>query len=159
MVLDSSDVNDALLLVPYGVYILTTASGEQLNACTASWLTQVSFEPPLIAVAIENESYTRGLLTNGTPFAINFLDSNQIAAANRLALPHRLRPQNLAGLSYRLNDAGAPILEDALGYLACKVENWLAAGDHTIFLGRVTEGAVTRHAELLTLRSSGLRYR
>src|SRR5438552_829037 len=53
---------------------------------------------------------------------------------------------------------GCPILEDALGYLECRVAGELPAGDHTVFVGEIVEAGVLREGEALTMRETGFRY-
>ncbi len=54
--MDPALKKQALRLFTYGLYAVTSAQGDDINAFTANWLTQVSFEPPLLAVSIENNS-------------------------------------------------------------------------------------------------------
>ncbi len=159
--MEEQEFRDALLQIAYSVFILTIRQGDEINACTGSQLMQVSFEPPMVAIAVDKNSYSHKMLfKEGALFAINLLDSRQLAIANRLALPHRMRPQQMAGIRHRAGQSGAPILEEAIAYVECKVRSALdTGGDHSIFVGEVVAGGVVREAEPLTLRESGLKYR
>ena len=158
--LKQKDARDALRLVPYGLYVLTTAHDGRVNAITCNWVTQVSFKPLLIAVAIEKQSQTHQLLRGSGVFAINFLDKEQKHLARQMAIPYRLKPHKLAGIPYHADETGAPLLDEAIGYLECEVSQVLeVVGDHTLFIGQVVAGGAVRHVEPLTLLHSGLRYK
>src|SRR6266850_1203914 len=62
---------------PYGLYVVTVAHDSDEHGMTANWLTQASFEPPMIVVAIENTSKTIGLIRDSHHFAINLLLTGQ----------------------------------------------------------------------------------
>ena len=124
MTIAESDYRDALLLIPYSICALTTGLGDEINASIASWLMQVSFEPPMVAIAIYKNSHSHELLSKGGMFGVNFLDASQISIANRLALPRRLRPQHLAGIAHRMTESGTPILEEALAFFGMQGEQF-----------------------------------
>jgi len=67
-------IKDALKMIPYGFYSITSKSGEEVNAMVANWFTQISFEPRLVMVAIQKTSHSRKLIESGQVFAINIFD-------------------------------------------------------------------------------------
>jgi flavin reductase (DIM6/NTAB) family NADH-FMN oxidoreductase RutF len=151
---------DALRLISYGLYVLTTARQAEVHAITFNWLTQVSFEPLRVVAAVEKQSHSHQLLQDSGVFAINFLGREQLRHAQRMAVPHRMNPHKMAGVPYHIGVTGAPLLDEAIGYLECRVVQRLDVnGDHTLFVGEVVAGAVTSQAEPLTLRDSRLRYK
>lgn len=151
---------DALRLVPYGLYVVTTVRGPEVNAITCNWLTQVSFEPLLLVVAVEKQSRSHQLLQESGVFAENFLGKDQGHLARRMAVPHRMNLHKLAGLAYHPGATGAPLLDEAIAYAECEVRQALeVGGDHTLFVAEVAAGAVTGLAEPLTLKDSRLQYK
>jgi flavin reductase (DIM6/NTAB) family NADH-FMN oxidoreductase RutF len=151
---------DALRQISYGVYILTTGHDTTLNAITCNWVTQISFKPLLVLVAIEKASFSHQLLQQSEIFALNLLDREQSHLARRMAAPHRHNPHKLAGVTYHPGQTGVPLLDDALAWLECEIKQTVETeGDHTLFIGEVIDGGVSRRAEPLTLLASGLRYK
>ena len=151
---------DALRQISYGLYILTTSHEQNLNAITCNWVTQISFKPLLLLVAVEKESYSHRLLQESGVFGLSLLASDQGHLARRMAVPRRHNPHKLAGIPYHLGQTGAPLLDGALAWLECEVRQVLEPdGDHTLFIGEVVAGEVGRQAEPLTLLASGLRYK
>lgn len=58
----SDDPNkDALNMMPYGFYSVTSRDGDEVNAMVANWITQASFEPRLIAMGLQKSAYTYGM--------------------------------------------------------------------------------------------------
>lgn len=151
---------DALRQISYGLYVLTTCHETNLNAISCNWVTQISFSPLLVLVAVEKKSYSHQLLQEGGAFGLNLLDKDQIHLARQMAVPRRHNPHKLAGVPYHLGKTGVPLLDDALAWLECEVRQSLdGGGDHTLFIGEVVDGGVIRRAEPLTLLTSGLRYK
>jgi len=154
-------VQDALLLIPYSVYIVTTGGeSKQTGAFTASWLTQVSFEPLLLAVGVDKTSHSQALLAENGVFAVNFLGGGQRQLAARLGTPYHIQPHKFTGVAWHAGLSGAPLLDEALAHVECEVSDTLdPGGDHLIYIGKVIGGGVQRREPPLTLEQSGLRYR
>ena len=151
---------DALREFTYGLYVLTTAHEAEVNAMTCNWVTQISFKPLLILVAVERESYSHRLLQASRVFALNLLDKDQSPLARRMAVPHRLNPHKLASVRHHPGVTGVPLLDEAYTYLECEVRQILEIdGDHSLFIGKVVAGDINRPAEPLSLLAAGLRYK
>jgi flavin reductase (DIM6/NTAB) family NADH-FMN oxidoreductase RutF len=145
---------EALQLLSSGLYVLTACTADTIHAAAVSWVSQVSFEPSLVLVALRRNSHLAQAVRKGHRFAINILASDQAALAEpflgSVALP--ASDQTLAGLAFRSSAAHCPLLMDALGWLECR----LAAepptpGDHCLLLGEVTGAGVRRAGAPLTL--------
>jgi flavin reductase (DIM6/NTAB) family NADH-FMN oxidoreductase RutF len=145
---------NALRLLSSGLYVLTASSADTIHAAAVSWVSQASFEPPLVLVALRRNSHLAHAVRKGHRFALNILDSDQMTLAEpflgSVALP--ADQPTLAGLAFRSSPAHCPLLTDALGWLECR----LAAeppspGDHCLLLGEVTGAGVRRAGAPLTL--------
>jgi flavin reductase (DIM6/NTAB) family NADH-FMN oxidoreductase RutF len=64
----------------------------------------------------------------------------------------------LDGLEYWLTEHGCPVLQAAMAWMECEVQQFLAIGDHTLVVGRVLAGRVEREAEPLTSTFTGWTY-
>lgn len=154
-------VEDGLLAIPYGVYVITTGGeSKQPGAFTASWLMQVSFDPLLVALAVDKTSHSHALLEEHRVFAVNFLGEGQTPLAARLGTPYRIQPHKFMGIAWHAGVSGTPLLDDALAHVECEVSDILdPGGDHLIYIGKVIGGDLQRREPPLTLEQSGLRYR
>src|SRR5918911_4576387 len=119
--MDEAAKKSVLRLIPYGLFAVTASDGQVESGMTANWLTQVSFEPPLLAVAVENDARTLQLIRAGGHFAVNVLATGQRELAGLLGRKSRNVPDKLQQTEYRAGETGAPILADALGAVECHV--------------------------------------
>jgi len=143
---------------PYGLYAVTVAHGGEEHGMTANWVTQASFDPPMLAVAIENRSKTIGMIRDARRFAVNLLQHTQRDLAAKLGRTSDQAPQKLKGLKTK-PVGSTPVLADALGWLVCRLVATLPAGDHTLVLGEVVEaGLEHQDAHALTLEATGFSY-
>ncbi|NLE76599.1 MAG: flavin reductase family protein [Chloroflexi bacterium] len=154
----SDTLNAALQRMSYGMYVVTVAVDGGATAFTASWVSQVSFEPPQVVLSVARERFVNRILRKGKKFAVNIIGQEQARLAaeyagsgadDRLAEATLLEPQT----------TGAPVLADALAYLDCQVQEVWETGDHTLFLGQVVSGQVLREGHPLSTDNSNLRYR
>lgn len=134
--LDGRELRNTLGLFATGVTVVTTtgAEGGELVGITANSFSSLSLEPPLILWSLALKSPNLPAFTEGRDFAINILERRQDALAMQFARP---ADDKFAGVSHRLNDAGVPLLDDALAQLECRVEFTRVAGDHLLIVGRV----------------------
>lgn len=121
----------------YGIYVLTTRFEKAINGMIASWVSQVSFDPPLIMVAVHPNRYSHGLLEKSGHFALHSLDRDQKALLGRFKGPDP--GAKFDGLTWRDGITGCPILSDCIGAMECRVTQTLSPGNHTLFIGEVVK--------------------
>lgn len=156
--MDAETRKKALRSIVHGVYVIGARDGDKLNAFTATWLTQVSFEPPLVAAAIRKDSLSYRMIEKSRVFTINFLASGQKLLAQHFLKPSHLGGDKLEGVPHRPGTTGAPILEEAMAYVECRVKEVHAGGDHSIVIGEVVEAGVQKDVDPLTLKETGWHY-
>src|SRR5919201_6614776 len=138
---------------PYGLYALGVRRGEGAHAMTANWVTQTSFEPPMLAVAVENESASLRHLRESRAFALSVFPSGARQLAGKLGRSYANVPDKLDGVAHHPAPvSGAPVLDEATGWLDCRVGSELPCGDHVLVLAEVVEAGVGSDAETLTLK-------
>lgn len=145
---------------PYGLYVVTVSHDGSEHGMTANWITQAAFEPPMVVVAIENESRTIDMIRDARHYAVNLLQDGQRDLAAKMGRTSAQAPQKLKGIKTRPGPAsGAPVLVDALGWVECRVVASLPAGDHTLVLGEVVAAGIEhKDGKPLTLQSTGFHY-
>ncbi|MGD0836060.1 MAG: flavin reductase family protein [Polyangia bacterium] len=154
------DFSDVLAKIPYGVSVVTMGRGgaQVENGLTVSWLSQVSFDPPMLMIAIDRLHYSLDLLRSTKNFCVNLLAADQAGLAGRFAQQATIGGGKLADVAQRIADSGAAILTEALAYFDCEVTSTVEAGDHVLVVGRVDDAAVLREGSALTA-AAGLSYR
>lgn len=166
-------VERAMLAMSYGVQVIGSRDADgSLNAMLADWVMQVSFKPRLVAASIENDARTLRYIRATGVFSVNLLHATDgVAIARKVVMPAEGRKvkgrseeaaavvhHKLDGLRYELSESGVPILLDALGWFTCEVESTVPVGDHTLVVGRVTDGAILRSGDMLIERDLGWEY-
>jgi flavin reductase (DIM6/NTAB) family NADH-FMN oxidoreductase RutF len=139
-----------------GVYVVGVAHEGRSNAFTAAWVTQVSFEPLLVALAVNPENLSYSLLKQSGTFVLNLLRRDQLDLARHFGTESGRKLDKLAGQRWRPGSLGAPILQDAAAYLECRMTGATFAGDHELVLGQAVRGEVMDDtAELMVYAQTG----
>jgi flavin reductase (DIM6/NTAB) family NADH-FMN oxidoreductase RutF len=127
-----------------GVTVVTSigVDGEPVGT-TASAVTSLSLDPPLVLVCFERASLTLQAVRAHGAFVVNVL------AAPQQHLSANFARRGLAaawdGVRHRPGPTGSPRLDGVLAALECTVENSLPGGDHEIIVGRVHGVETTDH--------------
>ena len=118
------------------VTIVTTRADNVIYGLTATAFSSLSVQPPMIFVSVYRKTHTHPLIEQSGIFCVNFLAPEMTHISDRFAgrYPDEDR---FAGLVHHIEATGAPILNDAIGFLDCRVVEPLVTGDHTIFVGQV----------------------
>lgn len=137
-----------------GVTVITTASkAGQIFGLTANAFTSVSLVPPLCLVCVDKNAESYPAFQELGSFTVNILADDQEELSRRFAVSGG---DKFTGVAHRLGANGAPILQNVLGYLECKIISAHEGGDHTVYLGEV-EQAETREGKPLLFYRGGYR--
>jgi flavin reductase (DIM6/NTAB) family NADH-FMN oxidoreductase RutF len=154
MPLDAQSLRRVIGHFPTGVGVVTTRSETgSIHGLTANAVTSVSLVPPLLLICIDKKARSLLHLERSGIFTVNILAAGQEELSRRFATSGG---EKFEGVSYRVGDNGAPLLEGAVGYLECSVWARHEAGDHVIFLGQVERAEARRSDPLVFFRG---RYR
>jgi flavin reductase (DIM6/NTAB) family NADH-FMN oxidoreductase RutF len=139
-----------------GVYVIGVAQDAHRDAFTAAWVTQVSFNPLLLALSINPGHASYSLLHATKVFTVNVLPHDRIDLAERYGTVSGRTVDKLAGQRWRPSDAGCPLLSEAVATLECESIAEYPAGDHVLIVAQVTGGALLLPAaEPLGYRATG----
>ncbi|MEO0377731.1 MAG: diflavin flavoprotein [Cyanobacteria bacterium P01_A01_bin.17] len=141
--------------------ILTAQQGEVSSGMLASWVSQATFTPPGLTVAVAKDRAVESLLYTKNSFVLNVLPEDNYQGL----MKHFLKPfgpgeDRFADVETEEADNGGPILKDALSYLECEVENRMECGDHWVIYAVVKNGQVLKQNVKTALhhRKSGRTY-
>ncbi len=150
----------ALGRVPSGLFIVTARRGEAETGLLASWVQQCSFDPPQVSMCLRRGRELNDWLEVGASFTVNILeDDGGTDLIVRFGRGFALDEPAFEGLEVERPDGAAPVLRDALAYLACRVVARHPAGDHELYIGHVTAGAMLGDGKpMVHVRKSGLHY-
>jgi flavorubredoxin/flavin reductase (DIM6/NTAB) family NADH-FMN oxidoreductase RutF len=140
-----SDLDKALGRLSGGLYIITASKGDSSSAMLASWVTQASFEPLGLTIAVSNDRAIDSLMQVGDKFVLNVLEEGNYQMLMRHFLK-RFAPgaDRFEGVKTQAAANGSPILQDALAYIECEVASRMACADHHIVYATVDTGRVAK---------------
>jgi flavin reductase (DIM6/NTAB) family NADH-FMN oxidoreductase RutF len=136
------DLPRLLERITHGVYVVGVAHGDRRDAFTAAWITQLSFDPPLVALSINPGNVSYELARASGAFVVNVLGRDHLELARSFGTRSARDADKLAGVTWHPARSGGPILDEAIAYLECEVASWVRAGDHELAIARVTGGEV-----------------
>jgi len=148
-----------LWTMPSGLYLVGSRHGERRNGMTLNWATQVSFDPKLLGISVENDAFTHELISAGGVFSLCIIDREDRAIVRRFTKPVEVdtAAQTLNGFPYRDGVTGAPILTQAVAYVDCEVRHTVGLGGHTFFVGEVVDAGFAKPEETPVLRMEDTR--
>jgi flavin reductase (DIM6/NTAB) family NADH-FMN oxidoreductase RutF len=153
MTVDSSAFRAVMGRFATGVSVVTSCDGPQRYGITVNAFCSVSLEPPLVLVCIDLTSKVHQIMRETGVFAVNFLKEDQADLSACFASQTEERFQRFCSAASHVATTGAPILDEALGFVDCRVVNVFPGGDHAIFVGQVEALGGTEDHPLLYYRS------
>jgi flavin reductase (DIM6/NTAB) family NADH-FMN oxidoreductase RutF len=156
--MDANTKRKVLRTFTYGLYAVSCADDGEVNAFTANWLSQASFDPPLLMVSVENETKSLPMILHSGIFTVNVLRSGDRELAGKLGKSALRVPDKLAGIGYEIGANGCPILHDALAWVACEVRHTAPAGDSTLIIAEVVDTGMLAEGQALTMAEAGFRH-
>ena len=142
MALDDQLVNRLTWKIPNALALIGSRAGEERNAMTASWITQLSMEPVLIGVGVENTAVTHRLISEGGSFTVNLWDSADTRVFVKFSKPATYADGTLNGRAVREAATGAPVFDEAIAWMDCEVRHAIDLGTHTLFVGELVAGDI-----------------
>lgn len=145
--------------LPYGLYVVGSRAGERRNAMTLNWATQVSFEPKVVAISVDQTALTHELIHEGGAFCLNTVARDDRAIVRKFTKPVDvdLDAMTLNGFAFHEGVTGCPILDQAPAYLDCEVRQAIEVGHHTLFFGEVVDCAFQADEDTDVLRMEDTR--
>ncbi len=147
----------SLRMFSYGVYILSSLNEGEYCVSTVTWVSQASFEPPMISVCIKRNSASYEIVKKRGEFILHLLGDNQKELASTFFKPTIFENEKLNGQEFGLEN-NLPLLKDIPAYIQCKVVEILENGDHPLFLAEVVDAKINNDSNPLELRKTGWTY-
>lgn len=135
-----------------GVAVVAAADpgGALPRGLTANAIAAVSLDPPLVLACVDRAADTHDCIERADTFAISILSADDETLARRFA--EYPSERKFTGVAYRGEATGAPVLDEALAWVDCRVWAAYDGGDHTIFVGEVLAGDASDDSPLLYFR-------
>jgi len=148
-----------LWAMPAGLYIVGSRAGDRRNGMTLDWTVQVSSDPKLLAISVEQAAFTHELITAGRVFSLNLVDREDRAIVRKFTKPVEvdLEAHTLNEFPFHDGRTGAPVLDQAMAVLECEVRHELDLGTHTLFVGEIVFAAFQKAEDTAPLRMEDTR--
>ena len=148
-----------LRLLTNGMYVITSRSGERLTASTVTWVSQVSFKPPLVMAAIRLDSAVLDSILESGVAALHILDRSEQAIAQKFFSPTKHTGNTVNGEPYMDGITSAPILRNLSAWLECNlVEVHKRQGDHALVIFEIVDAQLRRAVKPLIVADSPWQY-
>lgn len=136
-----------------GVTVVTTRDEDgESYGLTVNAITSLSLEPPLFLICVDKTTDTLPSLLESRVFAINVLAHDQEAISRVFATKGN---DKFAGIGYHTGETGAPLIDDTLVTIECRITDTYPGGDHVVILGRVERFEVNDKSEPLLFYRGG----
>jgi len=132
--LDPGEFRNVIGHFASGVTVITTTAEGKRHGTTASAVTSLALEPPMLLVCMNRESATGAAMATSGAFAVNILGEDHGELAIRFA---RKGDDKFEGVELADGRRGQPLLAGAIAHLECRVTEQVAAGTHTVFIAEV----------------------
>jgi flavorubredoxin/flavin reductase (DIM6/NTAB) family NADH-FMN oxidoreductase RutF len=141
--------------------IVTTQQGDLSGAMLASWVSQATFSPPGLTIAVAKERAIESLMHKDGKFVLNILEQGKhIPMMKQFLKPFAPGENRFVGINTEMASNGCPILTDSLAYLECNVQNRMECGDHWLIYATIDSGKVFNPTGVTAIhhRKSGTHY-
>jgi flavin reductase (DIM6/NTAB) family NADH-FMN oxidoreductase RutF len=141
-----------------GVTVVAARHGPLLAGMTANAIASISLDPPLLMASINRDSETHVAIVGSHSFAVSVLGADQQAIAECFALPTTAgKLQRFCDAPWHEAETGSPVVDGAIAYFDCRLNDSHPAGTHTVFIGEIVAAGYEEGGEPLLWYGS--RYR
>jgi len=157
----ATNVEQAVGRLVGSLCVVTSKQDDVSSAMLASWVSQATFNPPGLTVAVAKDRAIESLMYPGSNFVLNILgEGKHLSLMKHFLKPFTPGEDRFTGIATETADNGSPILNDALAYVECSVNNRMEAGDHWIVYAVVDNGKLLQSDTITAVhhRKSGTHY-
>lgn len=147
-----------LRMIPYGMFVITAKHDSKIAAGTIDWVTQCSFEPPMVVCCLRKDSLIYSVVMDSKKYAIHPLGADQKTYAMHFFKNKDATSSQINGQSYQLSTNGNPILDEPPASFELEYVNQLTESDHAVILGKVTTVSLKKETSPLLLKDTGWHY-
>lgn len=150
----------ALRAINYGLYVLTSRDGDAYSAAGVNWLSQASFEPPLVMAAIKDDSGACAHVKTSGVFAVSVLGRDQLDIGKAYFRSTTVEGDSINGHRFEPGpETGCPLIIELPYWFEARVTDTIPRGDHTVFVAEVVSAGVRDDTVVpLLLRDTGMNY-
>ena len=142
MSLDDEMANRVTWKIPNALALVGSRAGDEWNGMTTSWITQLSMEPVLIGIGVDNSAVTHRLIRDGGSFTVNLWSAEDTRVFVKFSKPATFDEMTLNTRPITTATTGAPVFTEAIAWLDCEVRQSHDLGTHTLFIGELVDAGI-----------------
>jgi len=135
--MDDELINKVTWKIPNALTLVGSRWGDDWNAMTTSWVTQVAQEPILIGIGVDKQAVTHRLIVGGGSFTVNLWDATNTRPFVKFSKPASKSGMTLNGWPITEGTTGAPIFDDSIAWMECSLTQTVDCGSHSFFIGEL----------------------
>ena len=135
-------LNKVTWKIPNALALVGSRADDEWNGMTTSWITQLSMEPVLVGVGVDNKAVTHRLISDGGSFTVNLWSPENTRPFVKFSKPAVKEGMTLNSLPISEGGTGAPIFDDAIAWFECEVRQAIDFGTHTLFVGEIVAAEI-----------------
>jgi len=132
--MDDRQFRNAMGKFATGVNVIATEVGGKIHGMTANAFMSVSLDPKLVIISLKEDALMLEKIKESNQFSVNILAADQ----QNLSMMFAGQIDNTKPIEFEYLD-GKPVLPNVLAQIACEVSSEYVEGDHTLFIGKVTD--------------------
>ncbi|HKJ67187.1 MAG TPA: flavin reductase family protein [bacterium] len=157
--MDEQTKKQVLKMFTYGMFIFTAGEGDEIAASSVTWVTQCSFQPPLVAVGLRTGGGPYHIVRQSGIFALHIVPAGEKELASSFFRAAQVRDDRLNGYTFQMDaEHGVPVLDAPPAYLICRVREIPELGDHHLVIAEVVDAQLRTSADPMVLRDTGWSY-
>ncbi len=136
--MDQEDKKRALRMLTCGLYVVAARDGNDVAAGTVTWLSQASFSPPLLMVAIKGDSHLHAMVERSRAFGVSVVSTAQKDLASAFFRPSKVEDGKMNGYPIQYGpETGSPVVSQCPAWVEARVTGSVSGGDHTVYVAEV----------------------
>jgi flavin reductase (DIM6/NTAB) family NADH-FMN oxidoreductase RutF len=128
--------------IPNALALVGSRAGDEWNAMTTSWITQLSMEPVIIGIGVDNSAVTHRLIGLGKAFSVNLWSPEDTKTFVKFSKPAVKEGMALNGRAISEGALGMPVFDEAIAWMVCEVRQEIDFGTHTLFGGELVDAGI-----------------
>lgn len=156
--MDPNTTKKVLRKITYGIYVLAVELNNHYSVATITWLSQASFEPPLIMIGLKKSSNTYHFVVKSKKFSINFLNDSQKNLAASFFKDTKYENGKLNGYDIEIGKTDVPVFKNINSYFECALLKVIEGGDHDIIVAEIKNAENLTDQNALNLKDTGWKY-
>lgn len=143
---------EALYKISYGMYIVSAQLDGKLNGQIANTVFQVTSQPVMVAVCLNNQNLTNEFVRKSRAFAVSVLEKETpMTFIGKFGFKTGRDVNKFEDVDYFIGKTGSPVVrEHSIAYVEAKVVKEMDVGSHTLFVGEVVDADILKDGEPLT---------